>query len=799
MKDYLKITDLKKDKVMAALLIMECLIAVYLLARAFVGAPYELSFSGAAFFDNIKGHETIHEDGTDVVIEAMPEKRQEDLEHGINIYSYEFALRSGAYTAEVEYVSEGGETIEYMLDANGYLGIRSVQKESTVKYEPLYLDDSHQKVSGRFYVPVFSSVSDLQLFVHYDGPGSLRIKSIVFSEKKIYRFMQILGLLFCFAVSDLVYYFLLSPLYMRSGFDPVKKQKDRTALGVLLTVVFTSAPLFIVYLYSGHDILFHLNRIEGIAAAMRYHRLPVRIQSDLLLGYGYNVPLYYCDILLYPSAFLYEYCMLPLRLSYQLYIFAINCLTAYTSWRCCRTLTDDGDMAAFGMFMYTASAYRLTDIYLRSAVGEFTAFAFLPLVLEGMYRIYITDKPKLRDWMPLALGMGFLLQSHVISSLVTVFFILIFMMAAIRKLTLKRFIAMVKAAILAFGLCAWFLVPMLESLIKQRPVVTEISTRIQWTGAYLTQLFELLPGGYGISREGTVGDMPLGIGGGLTMGFFLLAAYFILRNKDADRDNDSLNARVLVYGFGLGTLALWMSTVYFPRDIVSRILIGRLDPVRSLWEVMELVWRHLMVATLMLTVAVTALLCVIRRRREKLLIPLIASMILLTVISDMSFYHGVTENSRQFSYIQMDNDRKAYMDMSADFDLVWGMTRRILDTSVITGTNDIKVISYENDGADRILSCVNRGSEGDVILPLFDFGNYHAVDTGSGAELATKRSDVNARLAVSIPSGFEGTLKVFYREPFYWRILELVSVVSWGFVLLCILLSAKGVWRKNRD
>ena len=91
MSNFLKITDLKKDKVMAALLIMECLIAMYLLTKAFVGAPSELSFSGAAFFDNIKGHETIHEDGTDVVIEAMPEKQQEDLEH-VSVVSWGFVL-----------------------------------------------------------------------------------------------------------------------------------------------------------------------------------------------------------------------------------------------------------------------------------------------------------------------------------------------------------------------------------------------------------------------------------------------------------------------------------------------------------------------------------------------------------------------------------------------------------------------------------------------------------------------------------------------------------------------------------
>ena len=51
MRNYLKITDLNRDKFMAVILIMECLIVLYLLAKAFTGAPSELAFSGAAFFD----------------------------------------------------------------------------------------------------------------------------------------------------------------------------------------------------------------------------------------------------------------------------------------------------------------------------------------------------------------------------------------------------------------------------------------------------------------------------------------------------------------------------------------------------------------------------------------------------------------------------------------------------------------------------------------------------------------------------------------------------------------------------
>ena len=325
---------------------------------------------------------------------------------------------------------------------------------------------------------------------------------------------------------------------------------------------------------------------------------------------------------------------------------------------------------------------------------------------------------------------------------------------------------------------------MLESLSILKPVVTEISTRIQWTGVYLVQLFEVISGGYGISREGTTGDMPLGIGGGLTIGFLLLVFYFLTRNIDKDRDNESINAKVLRICFVLGMVALWMATVYFPRDAIARLLIGRVEFLRSLWEVMELVWRHLTIATMMLSISVAALLCVIQNRWPKKYLPVLITILSLTLISDLSFYLEFANECPQGTFIEMSNDQKAYMDMSADFDLVWGMTRRISDTSVITDSTDIKVLSYETDGADRIMTCSNDGSAGEAILPLFDFAHYHAYDMGTGEELSVKRSEMNARLEVTVPKGFDGSIRISYVPPVYWRVMEIISLACWCALII---------------
>ena len=63
-------------------------------------------------------------------------------------------------------------------------------------------------------------------------------------------------------------------------------------------------PLLWRGVYDGHDLFFHLNRIEGIANGLRNGQFPVRIHSSTLLGYGYAAPEFYPELFLYFPALL---------------------------------------------------------------------------------------------------------------------------------------------------------------------------------------------------------------------------------------------------------------------------------------------------------------------------------------------------------------------------------------------------------------------------------------------------------------------------------------------------------------
>ncbi len=68
--------------------------------------------------------------------------------------------------------------------------------------------------------------------------------------------------------------------------------------------------------------------------------------------------------------------------------------------------------------IYMSCPYKICDIYARNALGEYTAFIFLPMVFQGIYEI-INDKDKNGKYY-LIIGATLLVLSHTITTVYTV-------------------------------------------------------------------------------------------------------------------------------------------------------------------------------------------------------------------------------------------------------------------------------------------------------------------------------------------------------------------------------------------
>lgn len=221
--------------------------------------------------------------------------------------------------------------------------------------------------------------------------------------------------------------------------------------------------------YIGDDLSYHLNRIQGISDALKDGQKIPRIYPNINYGYGYGSPLFYCDFFLYPFVFLNFLGVSVLGVYKTIIVFytlAAIFLSMYFSKKVFKTTAS----CLIGGVLFTLSNYRLYDVYNRAALGEVIALSFAPFIL---YSIYQTLVLKEKNHINLALSFSSLVLSHLISAVLFGFmffiFILIFIIYNIKNkdVILHILKTIVKATALAFLLCSWFLLPMVEQIWSQ--------------------------------------------------------------------------------------------------------------------------------------------------------------------------------------------------------------------------------------------------------------------------------------------------------------------------------------------
>ena len=111
------------------------------------------------------------------------------------------------------------------------------------------------------------------------------------------------------------------------------------------------------------------------------------MDPDLLAGRGYPFSLMYADLLLYPAALL-RILGFSLQTVYKLYVAAVTLATALLTRYVLRRMLKSESLALVGTALYVLSFYRLTNVFVRASVGEYSAMLFLPLVIYGLWRIY---------------------------------------------------------------------------------------------------------------------------------------------------------------------------------------------------------------------------------------------------------------------------------------------------------------------------------------------------------------------------------------------------------------------------
>ena len=423
--------------------------------------------------------------------------------------------------------------------------------------------------------------ADLTVSIDYHG-GSMIVKSLTLASPR--RFadapLTLALLLLCEGVGAWLW---------RRGRRTGRMQALQNYLLALLFAALAILPLCDDFGFWMHDLNCHLDRLRGLSYWMEHFswKQPVpRISEPSWGGAGYPWPVFYPQLFLTVPALLHTLGG-SLLFCYKALLFLAHFMTAIFSLLSFGALSGSRKVALVGSALYTFSLYRLMDCYTRFAAGEFLAMAFLPLLFWSLYEVVRGDR---RRWGWLVLSMTGILQSHLLTTAMCVYFGVLFVVVSLPRLVRepRRLATLLGAGALTVLLNLWFLLPLLQGSALPLRVLTEgQDANLYLTAVYPSQLFAPFADSQGLNLPlGTVqSEMPLTVGVLPLFGLLLYGA-LSLRRSDALRQKGRGGLLFTVCGL----LALWLSSTLFPWRETYRF-----------FPTLQYVWRFLAFASVFLS------------------------------------------------------------------------------------------------------------------------------------------------------------------------------------------------------
>lgn len=616
---------------------------------------------------------------------------------------------------------------------------------------------------------------NVSFYIEYSGEGSVVIDSIEIEQTPVLIDRQLFYRLLFLLAADLA--FALFCYHKKYG---VKESAIYSFGALAVLTVVASFPATTGNTYLGHDLFFHLTRIEGLKDGLLSGQFPVRINPDFYCGYGYANPIMYGELLLYFPALL-RIAGISLTGAYNAYIFLVNLLTAASACWCFSRMCGDKLSGMTAAVLYVMTPYRLMDMYIRAAVGEYTAMIFIPLVIYGMYRIY-TEDPEKKEYglcfLTLTVGLSGLIQTHILTGEMAAIFILLTCVLFVKRTFQKaRLGALVKTVGTTILLNLWFLVPFADYYFTQdlRLRAGLQTGRIQKTGAHFTQLISLFNryawGNVNGGGETAIGDeIPLSLGLAFLLGLVLCFCMILTAGKEEKAAVKGAGSLL-----GMGALATWMATIYFPWDRVVDLAGG----LGSLVESVQFAWRYLSPASALTAAAVAFGLALLwRRKKEGSQCFCCSAAVGLSVLACVGGIFFMTEcmnagTPLQWEELGADTHVAAmngeYVLCKAQYDVI----REIKEPRAFDG---VSVENYEKSGTNVCFDVKGGGTDGYILLPLLAYKGYTVRSDGGVITKGSLSEGPAAELALNIPAGYSGTVRVSFEGFWYWRAAEILSL-----------------------
>lgn len=628
---------------------------------------------------------------------------------------------------------------------------------------------------------MFSADEDIDSFglqVNYNGQGALNLFDLRINANNNGRRLAVLSLIAVFGLIDLVLLYRMLP-----------RRWQNRMLALLAVALISSLPLFFYGLsdLEEPDLAFHLMRISGISQGLRDGQFPVRINTAWISGYGYPASIFYGDILLYFPAVL-NLIGLSLYQSYKVFVFAVNLCTAGIAMFCFGRMFRNRIIGALTSLIYTTASYRMVDVFVRCAVGEYCAIMFFPLIALALWNIYTRANDSLKENMKngiiLAVGMSGIVTAHILSAeMIALAILIVFLFLYRKSFTWKTIRTFMIGVCGTLALSAFFLVPFADYFLHVPVRITSSvgaqTKLIQTIGASWADYFAFFNNPFGEFSQMLCSPGPV-------LMLVLMAAIYLWIRGRASRTVKMLCT--------VSLMMLWLGSRTFPWNFLAihfRIF--------NFLAQVQFPWRYSAIAILFLSVLLGVLLK--EKSLEDLfhldgrrLVQLMSAAAIVMTCLFASYYQDNVSPSAPTDTANLHPFRtlinKEYMRTKTENDEIYMTDLNLYSGQFGRGSADyLEVISRKGTSIDLFVQ--NGDEEAEIIAPLIHYRGYEVYDD-SGNQYEVHDSD-NLLVSFVLPAGFEGDLHIRFRSPWTWSLSIAVSAASAilmaGYLMSC---------RKNR-
>lgn len=551
-------------------------------------------------------------------------------------------------------------------------------------------------------------------------------------------------------------------------FEKAKQNDFRLGFAIFCIVMLVVlSPMITRMLPIGHDWKFQLLRLESLKAGLQSGQFPVRMDPVFFNGFGYASSLFYPDFLLYIPAVL-QLLGVSLVSSYKIFIILVVAVCFAATYYCAKGISKSRYVALISAIVFTLSQYFIQNIYTRFALGEVSAFMFMPFVVYGLYNFLFEEFEK--PWL-LVVGFTGLLFSHMISFTIACMLCAVVSLFRIKHLIRNgyKLIRLLVAVLLVAGLSCVFWLPLLEQMLSGRILITNGRTMQSMSVA----IRDMIANSSIIKNESCSFGLPL-----LLLCLMRLILFKTPETKAEIKKSDRF--------FWIGAALLFLASDLFPWKLMP-----------SFFNMIQFPWRFYAMASLFLALAIGMMTQTLFYSKNKYvaLVVILALMSFgaITTWTNTADYEDVPANYYETIEHTYPGNGYEYLPKELDQDTIYAVTNVQRNVVADNGSN----VPFEQNGVRITFRYDPTSGVQYYDVPLLYYVGYGAMFADEQGVQTPLRVEEHGNMVRVYSDGVsqQGDIVVDYSGTTLQHVSDFVTL---SFCLLLLALGAVTLMKKKR-